>query len=141
MLKTLLVVALLAVICQKAYRYYTFMGYWRTQHNAILNNEHDMTCTQKFKNILVDHEFKHQINSTVDADMLPNGLTLFLSASSHSLVDGLNNSTFNRSKNVIFLLDMNHINDEAEPIALKIFSRQVTNIINKEKTEIYNIAQ
>ena len=137
MLKSLLFFAFISLVLHKAYRYYTFMGYWR-QNGEILNYENG-ECSQKFKNISTDHELKWPITSTLDADMLPSGLSIFLSSNKYPLIDNLHKSTLNLSKNTIFMFDMNHIKD-SEPFALNILNKKTDQIIEPNFFNLYALS-
>jgi len=122
MFKKLLLFAFVAVLAQKLLRYYIFMGYLKSSSSAFLNDEsYSIECVQKFKQIL-------HLNSTIDADMLPNGLSLFISSNNYSLIESLHRSTLNQSRNAIYMLDMNHINDGATPFTLSIINKVRKNI-------------
>ena len=120
MFKRLLLFACIAILAQKVIRYCTFMGYFRSSSSSSMTNHESesskVECVQKFKKLFY-------LNSTIDADMVPNGLSIFISSNNYSLIESLHHSTLNQSRNAIYMLDMNHINDGAAPIKLSIINK------------------
>jgi hypothetical protein len=122
MLRNILLVACIAILSHKVYRYCTFMGYIRSwtalpQLQASMDTNLIECTRHKYKNLF-------DLNSTLDADMLPNGLSVILSSNNYSLIDGLHhNVTLNQARNSIYMLDMNHFKDGARPFALSIMNK------------------
>lgn len=142
MLKEVLLVIIISMIAQKTYRYYNFMGYARV--NDVINYEHG-ECSQKFKNI-TPGEFKKPIFNTLDADMLPNGLAIFLSSNQHPLLENLHKSLNDSSettnepiRSTVFMLDMNHVRD-SEPFAIKIINKNTNLEIDPDYFNLYALS-
>ena len=118
MFKRLLLFACISILAQKAIRYCSFMGYFRSS-SSMTNHERESSkveCVQKFKKLF-------DLNSTIDADMVPNGLSIFISSNNYSLIESLHHSTLKQPRNAFYMLDMNHINDGAAPFKLSIINK------------------
>ena len=116
MLRNILLVACIAILSHKVYRYCSFMGYIRRWSTALPQSmdTHLVECTRhKYKNLF-------DLNSTLDADMLPNGLSVILRSNNYSLIDGVHH---NATRSSIYMLDMNHFKDGAKPFALSIMNK------------------
>jgi hypothetical protein len=139
MIKQVLLLALLSIICHKAYRFLTFTGYSRM--NRRVEEFEPKMCARKYAN-LTPTDRQLPILNTLDSDMLPNGICMFSSGDYHPFLTAnpsLRPTVNEKVKASLFMLDMNYL-DRLNPVPLRIVERDSYSNIESDVFNLYSIS-
>lgn len=113
------------------------MGYY--EHLGKYYQEHEpQNCVYKFKNI-TKSQYKFPIKTTLDSDLLPNGLSIFISSNEHPFFEKLVSTpgSYDYVQNNIFMMDMNSM---LEPIRLKILNQHTNQQIDSDQFNLFALS-